>query len=129
MSRGDKSVGLLTLSEITKVPRSSWSSTTVAQAMIPSEKLISTPANVEVSTAIDNMGQNGINQMPVVEQGRIIGVFSREESRSLFWHLATSGDYVVDPVPTSSDEGENNAEQAIGHFVEVLRSGAAGGVR
>jgi Zn-dependent protease len=79
VSRGDKTVGLLTLSEITKVPRSSWSSTTVAQAMIPSEKLISTPANVEVSTAIEDMGRNGINQMPVVDQGRIIGVFSRDD--------------------------------------------------
>ena len=79
VSRGDQTIGLLTLSEITKVPRSSWSTTTAAQAMIPSDKLVSTPANVEVSAAIDNMGRNGITQMPVVERGRIIGVFSRDD--------------------------------------------------
>ena len=79
VSRGDQTIGLLTLSEITRAPRSSWATTTVAQAMIPAEKLISTPANVEVSTAIDNMGRNGITHMPVVERGRIIGVFSRED--------------------------------------------------
>jgi len=79
VSRGDETVGLLTLSEVTKVPRSSWSTTTLAQAMIPSDKLISTPANVEVWPAIENMGRNGINQMPVVEGRKIIGVFSRDD--------------------------------------------------
>jgi Zn-dependent protease/CBS domain-containing protein len=79
VSRGDETVGLLTLSDLTKVPRSSWPTTTVEQAMTPSDKLISTAANVEVWPAIENMSRNGINQMPVVEGRKIIGMVSRDD--------------------------------------------------
>ncbi len=79
VSRGDETVGLVTLSDIKKVPRSSWSTTNVEQVMVPSDKLISTPANAEVLPTIENMGRNGINQLPVVEGSRIIGMFSRDD--------------------------------------------------
>jgi Zn-dependent protease len=79
VSHGDKTIGLVTLSEIKKVPRSSWPATNVTQVMIPSEKLISTPANAEAWTTIEKMERNGINQLPVVERGRLIGVFSRDD--------------------------------------------------
>jgi Zn-dependent protease len=79
VSRGEETVGLITLSEITKVPRSSWPTTSVTQAMIPTDKLVSTPANAEAWTTLENMGRNSVNQLPVVEGSRIIGVFSRED--------------------------------------------------
>jgi Zn-dependent protease len=79
VSHGDKTIGLLTLSEIKTVPRSSWPTTNVTQVMIPSEKLISTPANAEAWTTIEKMERNGINQLPVVDRGRLIGVFSRDD--------------------------------------------------
>jgi Zn-dependent protease/CBS domain-containing protein len=79
VTRGDETIGFLTLSEITRVPQSSWSRTTVTQAMIPSGKLISTPANAEVWATMENMGRNGINQLPVVQGENIIGVFSRDD--------------------------------------------------
>lgn len=79
VSRGDETIGLVTLSEIKKVPRPSWSTTNVAQVMVPSGKLTSTPASAEVLTTIENMARNGINQLPVVEGSRIIGMFSRDD--------------------------------------------------
>jgi Zn-dependent protease/CBS domain-containing protein len=77
--RGDKTIGLITLAEITRVPRTAWATTEVAQAMIPSEKLNSTPANAEAWTTIETMGRNGINQLPVTEGSKIIGVLSRDD--------------------------------------------------
>jgi Zn-dependent protease/CBS domain-containing protein len=79
VSHGDKAVGLVTLSEIKKVPRSSWPTTYVTQVMIPADKLVSTPANAEAWTTIEKMERNGITQLPVVERGRLIGVFSRDD--------------------------------------------------
>jgi len=79
VSHGDKAVGLVTLSEIKKVPRSSWPTTNVTQVMIPADKLVSTPANAEAWTTIEKMERNGITQLPVVERGRLIGVFSRDD--------------------------------------------------
>jgi Zn-dependent protease len=71
--------GLVTLSEIKKIPRSSWPTTTAAQAMIASEKLISVDPNAEVWTTIEKMGRDGINQIPVIEDGAIVGMLSRDE--------------------------------------------------
>ena len=79
VSRDGVSAGLVTLSEIKKIPRSSWPTTTATQAMIPSEKLISADPNAEVWTTIEKMGRDGINQMPVMEHSAIIGMLSRDD--------------------------------------------------
>ena len=79
VTRGNETIGLITLSEIKKVPRSSWSTTNVTQVVIPTDKLTSTPANAAAWTTIENMERNGINQLPVVDRGRVIGVFSRDD--------------------------------------------------
>jgi Zn-dependent protease len=76
---GSKTTGLVTLEEIKKVPRTSWPTTTVEQAMIPAEKLISTPANAEAWSTIEKMGRNGVTQLPVVDGGKIVGMFSRDD--------------------------------------------------
>jgi CBS domain-containing protein len=51
----------------------------LAVVMIPSGKLVSTLADAEVWATIENMGRSGVNQLYVVEDGRIIGVFSRDD--------------------------------------------------
>jgi Zn-dependent protease len=79
ISRGENTVGLLTLPEIAKVPRAAWPNTTVEQAMVPSSKLSVTPANAEVWNTVETMEKSGVNQLPVVDEGKIIGVFSRED--------------------------------------------------
>jgi predicted transcriptional regulator len=52
---------------------------TASQAMIPSGKLVSTLADAEVWATVENMGRSGVNQLSVVEDGRIMGVFSRDD--------------------------------------------------
>jgi Zn-dependent protease len=79
VSREEETIGLVTLVEIKKVPRSSWSTTKVAQAMIPADRLITTQPDAEAWTIIEKMGRDGINQLPVVEGGRIVGMFGRED--------------------------------------------------
>ncbi|MGH9680447.1 MAG: CBS domain-containing protein, partial [Candidatus Acidiferrales bacterium] len=79
VTHGDQTIGLLTLSEITRVPRSSWASTKIADVMTPSEKLVSTPANAEAWITVENMERNGISQTPIVDGSKIIGVLSRDD--------------------------------------------------
>jgi Zn-dependent protease len=79
VTRGDETIGLATLSEITRVPRSSWATTRIADVMIPFERLVSTPASAEAWTTVERMGRDGSSQIPVVEGSKIIGVLSRED--------------------------------------------------
>lgn len=79
VTHGDQTIGLITLSEITRVPRSSWASTRIADVMMPSEKLVLTPANAEAWPTVESMARHGISQTPIVDGNKIIGVFSRDD--------------------------------------------------
>jgi Zn-dependent protease/CBS domain-containing protein len=73
---GERVVGLLTLHNIKEVPRSSWTTTTAAQAMVPLEKLSRIDPGAELWTAMEKLGRDGINQMPVMLGDRLVGMLS-----------------------------------------------------
>lgn len=77
VDRGDHTAGLVTLHNIKEVPRSSWATMTAAQVMTPLEKLSRIDANAELWTALEKMGGNGINQMPVMRGGDLVGMLTR----------------------------------------------------
>jgi Zn-dependent protease/CBS domain-containing protein len=76
VDRGDRVVGLLTLHNMKEIPRPSWSTTTAAQAMIPTEKLDTIDPKAELWTAMEKMGRDGINQMPVMQGDDLVGMLS-----------------------------------------------------
>ena len=78
-NNGSGHAGLVTLSAITAVPRSAWPSTTVNQVMIPPDRLVSVPPNTEAWEALEKMGRDGVNQLPVVLDGGIVGMVSRDD--------------------------------------------------
>jgi len=77
--QGEREAGLLTLHNLKEVPRSSWATTTAAQAMTPIEKLSRIDANAELWTAFEKMGRDGINQMPVMKGDELVGMLSRSD--------------------------------------------------
>jgi Zn-dependent protease/CBS domain-containing protein len=78
VSGGITGEGLVTLSTIRAVPREAWPATTAAQVMIPAAELDTTP-DAGLWAALEKMGRDGVNQLPVVEDSRIIGILSRED--------------------------------------------------
>ena len=71
--------GLLALADIKHVPRSAWPVTRAEQAMIPQQKLICIEADSEVWNALEKMGRDGVNQLPVLQDGKIVGLLSRDD--------------------------------------------------
>jgi Zn-dependent protease len=78
--------GLLTLHNIKNIPHEAWSTTNVSQAMIPLDQAHIIGPDMEMWSAIEMMDQDGVNQLPVMEQGKVEGVLSRE---SIFGFLKT----------------------------------------
>ncbi len=73
----DRLVGLLTLPRIKAVRRSRWPTTTVQEAMIPIDGVaLARPAD-EALGLLERMEQTGVMAMPVVDDGRVIGVVER----------------------------------------------------
>jgi Zn-dependent protease/CBS domain-containing protein len=79
VERGDRVVGLLTLHHVRGIPRSEWAATTVAQAMIPIEHTKQVRPDTELWAALEEMDRDGVNQLPVMVDGQLQGMLSRED--------------------------------------------------
>lgn len=75
--------GILSAHQIMAVPEADWDSTTASQAMVPSARLRATPRQRLVSDVLLEMETEGLLHMPVVEEGRVIGVIARERILSV----------------------------------------------
>jgi len=78
VKNGQTFLGLLTLHRIKNIPRENWSDTYVTEAMIPEKDLKKIDSNISLWTALQKMDQDNVNQLPVLENGRIVGILSRE---------------------------------------------------
>lgn len=69
--------GLVTAHEVKAVERSKWAFTTVDNVMLPLERLRTVAPETPVADALDLMGREDINQLPVVSDGRLEGIIAR----------------------------------------------------
>jgi Zn-dependent protease len=79
VERAGDAIGLMTLHLLKQVPRAAWGNTTVAEAMITLQEMKKlTPAD-ELWSALQMMDRDGVNQLPVISNSRIVGVLARED--------------------------------------------------
>ena len=88
VAQNEKVVGLLTLHDVMEVPRSDWTTTTTAQAMIPAERMKRTRADAELRDALKEMDRDGVNQLPVMVGDQLQGVLGRDDVISLLRTMA-----------------------------------------
>jgi CBS domain-containing protein len=79
VKRSDVVIGLLTIHHLKGIPRSDWQTMTAAQAMIPAVQMKRVRPDEELWTALEEMDRDGVNQLPVMVDGQIQGMLSRED--------------------------------------------------
>ena len=84
-------VGLLTLHNLKAIPRGDWPTVTAQRAMTPIEKLETIGPDAELWTALEHMGRDGINQLPVVRGNEVIGLLSRGDIAIYLHNLTELG--------------------------------------
>jgi len=72
-------IGLVTLSAAREVPHTAWQQTSATQVMIPFQRLVTTQPNAVLWSALEKMGRDGVNQLPVVEGNGLVGMLTRED--------------------------------------------------
>lgn len=70
--------GILTLQNIKTVAQPNWEVTQVRNIMTPVEKLKIAYPDQDALGVLEQMNENDINQMPVVSEGRVIGLITRD---------------------------------------------------
>jgi len=71
-------LGLITIHDIKKVPREQWPTKTLREAMTPFANLKSVGPDEDLSTVLRILTEQNINQLPVVQDGNIIGMIARD---------------------------------------------------
>ena len=70
--------GILTLNNIKAVPRQNWDVTQVQEIMTPVDKVKVAHPDQDALSILEEMDENDINQMPVVSEGSVIGLITRD---------------------------------------------------
>jgi Zn-dependent protease/predicted transcriptional regulator len=90
---GSQVVGLLTLHQVSAIPREKWAETIASQAMLPLDKLKQINPDTGLWDAIEEMDQDGVNQLPVMRAGQIEGMLTREDIISFLRRLEPGNPY------------------------------------
>ncbi len=78
VSEDGKLAGIVTLTDVKGVPQDKWSQVQVAEIM-RREPLYTVGANDDLDAALQLLAQHDLNQVPVLQEGRLVGLLSRAE--------------------------------------------------
>jgi Zn-dependent protease/CBS domain-containing protein len=76
---GDELWGMVCLEDIRRVSRSDWDSTRVDQIMTPVSELDTVNPREDVNDALARLSRRDVRQMPVVQEGRLVGMLRRRD--------------------------------------------------
>jgi Zn-dependent protease/CBS domain-containing protein len=76
---GDRVIGLITLNEVKSIPQARWPFTTVYDVMVPLERLRTVTPETPVKEAMEIITRENVHQLPVLLNGRLAGLISREQ--------------------------------------------------
>lgn len=71
--------GLVSLEDVRRLSRDQWAETRVADIMTPLDRLHAVGPADSASRALKLLAEQGFNQLPVVDRGRIRGLVTRED--------------------------------------------------
>jgi len=75
---GTEPVGFLTIHQVRDVPREQWAGTHVRDRMLPLSELHTITPEEDMMEAMKEMDSDGVNQLPVMRDGHMVGLLSRQ---------------------------------------------------
>ncbi|MBX3203537.1 MAG: site-2 protease family protein [Labilithrix sp.] len=76
---GDDLSGAISVRDIQLVPNADWPTVTVRQVMTPASELPKIEADADASAALECLAERDLEQLPVVDHGRLSGFIRRQD--------------------------------------------------
>jgi CBS domain-containing protein len=76
---GDQLVGMVTVADVRKVPRAEWSDKRIRDIMTDRQQLAVARPDEDATSAFDKLAARDVEQLPVLEGGRFVGLFRRRD--------------------------------------------------
>lgn len=84
-------VGLVTVSDLRKLSQETWARHRVSEIMTPLERLVVVRPFDEARDALRKLGEGGVDQLPVVDESGLVGMFTRSDlGRWIELHVGSS---------------------------------------
>lgn len=77
--QGESLAGLITLANIRQIPRENWPQTPVGLAMTPANHFPVLSPDQSLRSALQLLAETNTDQLPVVQNGHLMGILRREE--------------------------------------------------
>ena len=77
VARGDEIVGMLGVAQVRRLRRGEWAKTRVEDVMAKPPKLTFLAPSDTLRSALERIARTGLDGLPVIEDGRLIGVLTR----------------------------------------------------
>ncbi|HVB33150.1 MAG TPA: site-2 protease family protein [Patescibacteria group bacterium] len=71
-------VGMINLQSVRHIPRDEWATTSIQAAMLPQDRIEWAQADEPALGILERMQQTNIGQMPVLREGQVVGMVSRD---------------------------------------------------
>jgi Zn-dependent protease len=79
VERDGELIGLVSLADLRKRPRETWTDSTVGEIMTPVKALVCLRPQQDAMEALTLVAQGNLNQLPVVDNGKLVGLVRRED--------------------------------------------------
>jgi Zn-dependent protease len=76
---GEHLAGVVSVDAVRQVPRAAWASTPVRAIMTPLERVAMVTPQDDAGATLDDLASREVDQVPVVENGRLVGVLARRD--------------------------------------------------
>lgn len=79
VANGGAVLGILTVTDVRAIPRDQWRATPAQAAMTPRDRIVTVIAATPAVEVLVLIGEKRLNQIPVLDDGRMIGMITRRE--------------------------------------------------
>jgi Zn-dependent protease/CBS domain-containing protein len=76
VAQGDRIIGMVSISDVRKLPQAQWETSTVEQIMTR-EPLRTVSPGDNLNLALQIIAKNDLNQVPVLDNGKLVGILTR----------------------------------------------------
>ena len=83
VTEGERIVGIITLKQVKEVPRDQWVEKTVREVMMSIQEEIMLDPDGEAVDALQKMIRTGEGRLPVVKDGKAVGMITRKDILTL----------------------------------------------
>ena len=83
VTENEKIIGIITLKQVKEVPRDQWREKTVREVMLPIQEEMRLDPDGEAVDALQKMIRSGEGRLPVVKDGKVVGMVTRRDILNL----------------------------------------------